>query len=1073
MKNFKKILVVLFSVFALTIVSCNEPKPSSSVSSSSSSSTTSSSSTSSSSSSSTSSEVGDVELPTFDGIVDIEIEIGVAFNPYLGVTATDNVDGDLTSSIDVILPEGIMMVNGKITFTQAGVYTLVYEVEDQAGNKASATRKITVKEEQFVDNTAPVLSGYKNHKIKVYELLDVLDGVAAFDDVDGDIASRIQVKYPLQAIVVDGKVKFETAGTYTITLEVRDNALNKAEATIEIIVEDLDVTAPVITKDPIVSTTNQWISLTSGLTVVDDFDGDITDKTIITLPVGVLSYDNKVKFTEAGQYSVNYKAADSSNNISEKNVLINITAGQPVKTNLVENESMDIGRHILVSNGGSGYIKRYTSNIVVNVNKVAEGSDSIYLERRLVSFTKDLTVTSFNILSVGTGDLENKDKYRVDVGYYDSNNEFVLISSNESLDTLEKFTPPVTTTKGVVRIIFEKTGTFTLKELFLQSGTEGSNPNQIRDTEKGNGFALPYGWYTESTATDMTPTTEYDVDKGNVLKYGVSGSATNARLQYENFELETGKTYVISFDMKASSDLTIKTMVGYHSQSASVSSTLKAVNEFNVNLTTTWTSYSFEFIPTESSPLYKIRFVTVKGNTYYLTNVNVSELVVEENDLKAQEFKQKVYSVTEVTLESEAALDEAMVLYNNLSSADKAKVVDQYNILLENYLYLAGLKNVTFTGNLYYINTNIDLSVMTISPTLGSNITVSFTSNYPEYINGNILNSSVPLNVEVIYTFEENGVVVALYKRIVNVSTPKPKAKSNIIQNYDFSKNKYELYTSPNTSATIARNVDSIDVNITSYGDMAFLERLGVSFRQGAASNNIALTATFEGMAYEDIIIVFGYYLEDNSFFEDYRASLLADGKAATSYIPSLSTNDGVLRIYFTKPGSMHLTKVVYQTGTSGVQNVIRDQAAGGFQGPAYFASGSSAVTSTTMLVENNTLKVTVTSSSSKSFFYENFSLEKGQTYIVSITVKGTVGTQLGLNFASYNQNTTTSSFTSSSATNKLAKTFDLTDEYQTFTFEYAITDTPNSSSGFKVNFSFGPNSETFIKDFTITKVVQ
>jgi hypothetical protein len=52
-----------------------------------------------------------------------------------GVTASDNVDGDLTSAIQV--------ENG-VDLTQSGIYSIRYRVEDAAGNSAQATRTVLV-----------------------------------------------------------------------------------------------------------------------------------------------------------------------------------------------------------------------------------------------------------------------------------------------------------------------------------------------------------------------------------------------------------------------------------------------------------------------------------------------------------------------------------------------------------------------------------------------------------------------------------------------------------------------------------------------------------------------------------------------------------------------------------------------------------------------------------------------------------------------------------------------------------------------------------------------------------------
>lgn len=64
-----------------------------------------------------------------------------------GATATDNVDGDLTSSISV---------SGNVDTATIGNYTLTYSVSDSSGNSASATRNISVQELISCEGDAPV-----------------------------------------------------------------------------------------------------------------------------------------------------------------------------------------------------------------------------------------------------------------------------------------------------------------------------------------------------------------------------------------------------------------------------------------------------------------------------------------------------------------------------------------------------------------------------------------------------------------------------------------------------------------------------------------------------------------------------------------------------------------------------------------------------------------------------------------------------------------------------------------------------------------------------------------------------
>ncbi len=79
----------------------------------------------------------DTEAPviSFETGETVKLNTFKDFDKLAGVTATDNLDGDLTASITV---------SGEVDNTTRGQYELVYTVEDSSGNKATATRTVEV-----------------------------------------------------------------------------------------------------------------------------------------------------------------------------------------------------------------------------------------------------------------------------------------------------------------------------------------------------------------------------------------------------------------------------------------------------------------------------------------------------------------------------------------------------------------------------------------------------------------------------------------------------------------------------------------------------------------------------------------------------------------------------------------------------------------------------------------------------------------------------------------------------------------------------------------------------------------
>ena len=164
-------------------------------------------------------KVDDVSLVLTSSIVDttapvitllgddtVTIEVG---SPYTdaGATATDNYDGDITSSIFTV-----STVNTAIV----GVYTVRYNVSDASGNAAvELIRTVNV-----VDTTLPVITllGDNPATIEVGETYTDA-GATATDTYDGDVTSSIFTVSTVNTAIV---------GVYTVTYNVSDASGNAA-----------------------------------------------------------------------------------------------------------------------------------------------------------------------------------------------------------------------------------------------------------------------------------------------------------------------------------------------------------------------------------------------------------------------------------------------------------------------------------------------------------------------------------------------------------------------------------------------------------------------------------------------------------------------------------------------------------------------------------------------------------------------------------------------------------------------------------------------------------------------------
>jgi len=193
-----------------------------------------------------------------------------------GFTATDDYDGDITSSV--------------IREEKDGVVT--YTVEDSSGNKTTVTRTIVYK-----DVVLPTIqiTGEANMTICVGAEY-VEPGYVANDDCDGDITSKV---------TVEGTVDYNTLGTYTLKYKVLDSYNNVCEVTRTVNVADL--AAPVIKL-----TGGDYIYIKlgdkyseKGYTATDNIDGNVTSKVTVK---------GSVNTAKEGIYKVTYQVADAVGN---------------------------------------------------------------------------------------------------------------------------------------------------------------------------------------------------------------------------------------------------------------------------------------------------------------------------------------------------------------------------------------------------------------------------------------------------------------------------------------------------------------------------------------------------------------------------------------------------------------------------------------------------------------------------------------------------------------------------------------------------------------------------------------
>lgn len=131
-----------------------------------------------------------------------------------GVTATDNMDGDVTESI---------LIENISTFTAENKATVTYVAYDSAGNASKASRTV-----EFTDYQPPKFGQTKALVFASNTAPDVLSFITAIDKIDGDISKRVKgtllsdttsLSYPGEHII-EFRVTNSMGDTQRITLPV-------------------------------------------------------------------------------------------------------------------------------------------------------------------------------------------------------------------------------------------------------------------------------------------------------------------------------------------------------------------------------------------------------------------------------------------------------------------------------------------------------------------------------------------------------------------------------------------------------------------------------------------------------------------------------------------------------------------------------------------------------------------------------------------------------------------------------------------------------------------------------------
>jgi hypothetical protein len=157
---------------------------------------------------------------TLNGLPEMKTDVGDEY-VEMGYSATDCLGKDLTATVSV---------SGAINVWTPGVYEIVYEVDDDGGNSARASRTVIIEEREIPlpPTEAPTLTIIGSNPIILHlgsGTPYTEQGALAIDEEDGDISHLVEIS---------GSADTGMAGTYTLTYRVINSAGLEAIATREV-----------------------------------------------------------------------------------------------------------------------------------------------------------------------------------------------------------------------------------------------------------------------------------------------------------------------------------------------------------------------------------------------------------------------------------------------------------------------------------------------------------------------------------------------------------------------------------------------------------------------------------------------------------------------------------------------------------------------------------------------------------------------------------------------------------------------------------------------------------------------
>lgn len=293
--------------------------------------------------------IKDTTAPVLHGVQETTVNQNATFDPLAGVTAVDNVDGNITN---------ISVYGDTVNTAQVASYTVVYFVQDSSGNRTIINRRVTVLSQTPTSpqNLTASQSGTTNSIQVSWQVPATVNGPLRGYQLEykrhQDTAWQVYNNSDTTPLTqTSATLSGLTFGQF---YDIQVRAINNIGPSTPAIVQNIlvrDQTAPTIQ-----GATNLTIDFASsfdpmqGVTATDDQDGTITNR---------IFYTGTVNTHALGNYLIVYHVQDSANNLAVASRTITVTQTvTPSPTSLQANQvqhskQLNLTWQAPVHNGGS------------------------------------------------------------------------------------------------------------------------------------------------------------------------------------------------------------------------------------------------------------------------------------------------------------------------------------------------------------------------------------------------------------------------------------------------------------------------------------------------------------------------------------------------------------------------------------------------------------------------------------------------------------------------------------------------------------------------------------------------